>query len=217
MIIQIEISNLLYVADMMGVAVFAITGGLIAARQRMDIFGFIVLAIATGVGGGTMRDLLLGIRPVFWIADPNYLLVPVVAGIVVFFFAPVFKRLPRALSWLDAAGLAIFSVVGAGWAIRVGASFSVTVMMGVMTGVGGGLMRDILAGEPPMVLRREIYATAALLGAATYALLRSVELDAGAAMALGAGVTFTVRGLAIYFNLSYPVYGTTRFHRKDDS
>lgn len=215
--IKIEISTLMYVADMMGVAVFAITGGLMAARQRMDIFGFIVLAIATGVGGGTMRDLLLGIRPVFWIADPNYLLVPVVAGIVVFFFAPVFKSLPRALSWLDAAGLAIFSVVGAGWAIRVGASFSVTVMMGVMTGVGGGLMRDILAGEPPMVLRREIYATAALLGAAIYALLRQAEVGAGMAMLLGAGTTFAVRGLAIYFNLSYPVYGTTRFHPKDDA
>ncbi len=213
--INIEISTLMYVADMMGVAVFAVTGGLMAARQRMDIFGFIVLAIATGIGGGTMRDLILGIRPVFWIGDPNYLLVPVAAGIVVFFFAPVFKSLPRALSWMDAAGLAIFSVVGASWALRVGASFSVAVMMGVMTGCGGGMLRDILAGEPPMVLRREIYATAALIGAAAYALLRTVAVENGMAMAAGATATFLVRGLAIHFNLSYPVYGATRFHRRD--
>lgn len=202
-----EISTLLYVSDLVGVAVFAVSGGLMAARHRMDIIGFIVLGIATAVGGGTMRDLLLGLEPVFWIGDPNYLLVAATASATMYFLAPAVQSLMRALVWMDAFGLALFAVVGTGWAIRAEAAFSVTVLMGVLTAVGGGLLRDLIAGEPPLVLRREVYATAALCGAVTYALLHRLDVENEWAMLAGALIAFIVRGLAIRYKLSLPVYG----------
>lgn len=203
----IQFSTLLYGWDIMGVAVFAISGGFMAAERHMDLFGFIVLAVVTGIGGGTMRDVLLGLEPVFWIKDPNYLLVAAGAGVAVFLFAASFQSLRRAIVWMDAAGLALFAVAGAGWAIRAEASFSITLVMGVLTGAGGGILRDVLCGQIPLVLRREIYATAALLGAATYALLHKLPMiDNAVAMLAGAFVTFAVRGLAIRFQLSLPTY-----------
>lgn len=211
----LDLKSLLYMCDMIGVAVFAITGGLRAARQGMDIFGFIVLGIATGVGGGTMRDLILGL-PVFWVADPNYLMVAAGAGGAMFLLAHVFSSLSRTLLWLDAAGVALFSVAGAGWAVASGASLPIVVFMGVLTACGGGMIRDVLSGAVPLVFRREIYAMAALAGAAVYGLLVETVAIGGWAMTAGGLVTFLIRGLAIRFDLSFPVYRTGDSRISDD-
>ncbi|MDA5192456.1 trimeric intracellular cation channel family protein [Govanella unica] len=203
----IDLKYLLYICDMIGVGVFAITGGLMAARKGMDIFGFMVLGIVTAIGGGTTRDLILGL-PVFWIEDPNYLLVATIAGGAMFFLGHVFSSLTRTLLWLDAAGMALFAVAGAGWAIAKDAPLSIVLFMGVVTACGGGMIRDVLAREVPLVFQREIYAIAALAGAATYGLLVFYTNFGAWAMTAGGAVAFIIRGLAIHFDLSLPVYQT---------
>lgn len=206
----LDLKNLLYVCDMIGVGVFAITGGLMAARQGMDIFGFVVLGIVTAIGGGTIRDVILGLQPVFWIKDPNYLLVAALSGGAMFWLGHVFHSLARTLLWLDAAGLALFTAAGAGWAVAAGAPLSIIIFMGVLTACGGGVIRDVLSGVVPLVFRREIYAVAAFAGAAVYGLLVQTVSVSGWAMTAGGLVTFLIRALAIRFDLSFPVYKTGR-------
>lgn len=201
----IDLKILLYVCDMIGGAVFAITGGLMAARQGMDIFGFVVLGIVTAIGGGTIRDLILGLQ-VFWILDPNYLLVATVAGGAMFFLGHVFNSLNRTLLWLDAAGMALFTVAGAGWAVSKDAPLSIVIFMGVVTACGGGMIRDVLARVVPLVFQREIYAIAAFAGAAIYGVLVKYTSFGGWAMTAGGLTAFAIRGLAIHFDLSLPVY-----------
>ncbi len=151
--------------DVAGVAVFAASGALTASRQQMDVVGFALVATVTGIGGGTIRDLLLGTGPVFWVFAPSYLFLCVGVAILLFFAAPLFESRFRALLWADAAGLAIFCVIGAEAALRAGSPGSVAVLMGVITATFGGLVRDVLCAEVPLILRREIYATAAAVGA----------------------------------------------------
>jgi uncharacterized membrane protein YeiH len=201
----IDLQTFLYIFDMTGVAVFAITGGLMAARQGMDIFGFLMLGIVTGIGGGTSRDLILGLE-VFWIKDPNYLMVAAFSGGAMFFLGHIFKSLTRTLLWLDAAGMALFAVAGAGWALALDAPLSIVIFMGVLTACGGGMIRDVLAGVVPLIFRREIYAIAALCGAATYGVLAQYTDLGGWAMTAGGLVAFLMRGLAIRYDLSLPVY-----------
>lgn len=203
--VAFDINKVLYAYDVMGVAVFAITGGLLAARQGMDLFGFLVLGIATGVGGGTIRDLILGL-PVFWVRDPNYLIVASVAGAGMFFFAHILKSLNRTLLWLDAAGMSLFAVAGAGWAMSLDAPLPIIIFMGVLTACGGGMIRDVLAGVVPLVFRREIYAIAAFAGAGLYGVLaRHTDFD-NWAMVAGLLTAFTLRGLSLRYDLSLPIY-----------
>lgn len=194
------------VLDMLGVAVFAITGALVAARRQMDPFGFIVVGTATAIGGGTLRDLVLG-APVFWVDDPSFLAVSIGAALATFWAARLFTRLMKPLVWMDAAGMAMFAVAGTQKAVMLGAPPLVAAAMGVMTASFGGLMRDILCGEKPMLFHREIYATAALSGALAYLIL-----DAGGWMAdpltsaTSIAVAFIVRGAAIIWGWSMPHY-----------
>jgi len=198
--------TLLYYIDLFGVAVFAITGSLAAGRKRMDFLGVVVLAMVTALGGGTIRDIVLGIRPVFWISAPIYILVASVTAIIIFFLVR-FCRIPhKVLSLADAFGLSVFTVVGTQKALAAGTHAGIAVGMGVMTGVAGGILRDILSGEIPLILRREIYATASLCGAIIFCVIFLALENQNLAIIASIVITLGLRISAIKWNLSLPVY-----------
>jgi len=157
---------LLVFLDLLGIFVFAISGALVAVRKDLDLFAVLVLAATTGLGGGFARDVLIGAVPPAALADWRYLLVPAAAGVVTFYFHPALGRLERVVTVLDAAGLALFCVTGALKALAFGLGPVPAALMGMLTGIGGGIVRDVLAGRVPLVFRGELYATPALVGAA---------------------------------------------------
>jgi len=198
--------TLLYVMDLFGVAVFAITGSLAAGKKRMDLFGVVVLATVTALGGGTIRDLVLGASPVFWISAPIYLLVAVATAIVTFFLVR-FCGLPlKLLSVADAFGLAVFTVLGTQKALDMDISPGIAVVMGIMTGVVGGMIRDILSDEIPLILRREIYATASLCGAVTFCVVSATLQNQSFAAVAAVIVTLALRLSAIKWKMSLPLF-----------
>jgi len=198
------------VLEAAGVAVFALTGALVATRKGMDPFGFILLATVTGVGGGTLRDLLLG-RIVFWVRDPADVLV--CSGVALAAWATAYFRPgmldgwagKRLLIWADSAGLALFAVAGTLKALDVGVSSLSAIALGAMTASFGGILRDILAGDRPMVLwSRDFYVTAAAAGAAMTALLSSLVIEPVIVMLVGLVTTFGLRAGSILFGWSFP-------------
>ncbi len=195
---------MIYALDLFGVAVFAITGALAAGEKQMDLFGVVVLALATALGGGTLRDLILGAYPVFWISDPTYIFVGTAAASIIFVLARFVRPPSKALKFADAFGLAVFTVIGTSKAISLGVPVSISVIMGVLTGVAGGIIRDILSGEIPLVLKAEIYATASLCGAITFAVLTNyfhlMHLPSSASIT----IVLAIRLAAIHWNLSLP-------------
>ena len=204
---------MIYYLDLFGVVVFAITGSLAAGRKQLDLLGVVVLAIVTALGGGTIRDLLLGASPVFWIRDINYILLSAVTAVLVFVVSQIRPLDSASIRIPDAFGLAIFTVIGANIALEHNVSWMVAVIMGMMTGVAGGVLRDVLAGEIPLILRTEIYATASMCGALVYTGLSSMypEVSYGpfpvdmTNMLAGMLVTLSIRLVAIKWNLSLPV------------
>ena len=162
---SVETSGLLVALDLVGIFAFAISGGLVGVRKTLDVFGVLVLAAATGLGGGFTRDVLIGAVPPAALADWRYLVVPVVAGLVTFWFHPALGRMERLVTFFDAAGLGLFCVAGALKSLDYGLGPLPSALMGVLTAVGGGVVRDVLAGRVPVVLRSELYATPALVGA----------------------------------------------------
>jgi uncharacterized membrane protein YeiH len=191
--------------DWLGVIAFTVTGALVASRKEMDVIGFIVLGTVTGIGGGTLRDLLLGL-PVFWIREPAYLVACALVSVLVFFAAHIPRSRYRFLLWLDAIGLALFAVTGAEKAAQAGADPIVAVAMGVLTATVGGIVRDVLGGGTPVILSREIYASAALAGAVVYVI--STAIGAAREPALGAGfaVGLLVRAAALRYGWALPRY-----------
>lgn len=191
--------------DWLGVIVFTITGALVASRKQMDFVGFAMLGTATGIWGGTLRDLLLG-SPVFWTQRPAYLLACLVVSCAVFFVAHIPQSRYRALIRLDALGLALFAVAGAEKAIQAGASGAVAVVMGVVTATFGGVIRDLLGGDSPVILSREIYASAAGAGAVAYVSLAA--LGAPRELALGSGflVALLLRAVSLRRGWTLPRY-----------
>ncbi|KGM35389.1 trimeric intracellular cation channel family protein [Inquilinus limosus] len=193
--------------DWVGVAVFALTGALVAARRQADPVGFIILATATGIGGGTLRDLLLGIGPVFWIADPVDLVICVAVALAVFFGHPTFAgqgRRRRVIVWADAVGMALFAVTGAGRAMDAGAPAVSAIVCGAMTATFGGIIRDVIIGQVTLIVSGEIYVTAAVLGATVYVTVRMVTGDALLAACLGAAAAFGLRAMALGLGWSLP-------------
>ena len=199
-------THLLIALDWFGIAVFAATGALVASRKEMDVFGFALLAIVTGVGGGTVRDLLLGRLPVFWVQEPAYILVCVIVAVVLFFTAHLPESRYRLLLWFDAIGLSLFAVVGADRALDVTPNPIIAVVMGVITATFGGIIRDILGGEIPVLLRKEIYVTAALAGAGVYVGGQALGIAEPNALLAGFLACLLVRGLALWFGWSLPPY-----------
>lgn len=197
--------TLLMALDYASVTVFALTGALVASRAQLDIVGFIFIACLTAVGGGTTRDVLINREPVFWIADPLILLVAALAAVVVFFGAHLLESRFRALLWLDACALAVAVPAGVGVAIGAGLGWPAVLVMGMITGCLGGLLRDVVCNEVPMVLRQgELYVTAALAGAVAAVAL----LGMGREVALigCATVTFILRAGSLTLGWRLPVY-----------
>ncbi len=192
--------------DWFGVAVFATTGALVASRKQMDVVGFILLGTVTGIGGGTVRDAVLGNLPVFWVTDPRYLITCIVVSSATFLLAHIPQSRMTLLLQFDAVGLALFAVVGAETALAAGADSLVAVAMGVITATFGGIIRDILGGESPAILRREIYVTAALLGAAVFVVLIAVGIGRSGSLAAGFFTALGVRLGALRWNWTLPRY-----------
>jgi uncharacterized membrane protein YeiH len=191
--------------DWLGIVAFAVTGALVASRKRMDVVGFVVLGTVTGIGGGTLRDVLLG-SPVFWVREPAYLVTCALASVVVFFAAHIPQSRYRYVLWLDAVGLALFAVTGAEKAAQAGAGAIVAVAMGVTTATFGGIVRDLLGGESPVILSREIYASAALAGAAVLVMLMAAAAPRELAVGSGFAIALAIRAAALRYGWSLPRY-----------
>ncbi|ERL51692.1 trimeric intracellular cation channel family protein [Halomonas huangheensis] len=199
-------SAIVYWLDMAGTVVFALSGVLLACRSRMDPIGMLVLAAATAVGGGTMRDLVLGVQPVFWVTDTLYLWVVLATVLACLVGYRYIHRLNRIfLPIADAFGLALFVVIGANKALLLGFSGVVAVLMGLFTGVAGGMIRDVLARRVPLVLRSEIYATAAIAGGIVYVVCDKLGV-APLGLVLSLLTTLGLRLAAIRWRLSLPVF-----------
>ena len=194
-----------YVVDLAAAMVFAVSGALVASRKEMDIVGFVWLGIVTGVGGGTVRDLVLG-APVFWVQDATPVVVCIVTAVVVHFTAHLAQSRYRLILWFDAAGMALVTIAGAAKAAQMGVGPVVAVAMGVVTATVGGIIRDVLGQEPSILLRQEIYVTASLTGGIAYVGALGVGLEGAVAAAIGIGTAFVLRGAALHFSWSLPAY-----------
>lgn len=190
--------------DYAGVATFAASGALVAVKRRHDVLTFVFFAAITGIGGGTLRDLLMGV-PVFWLREPGYLYVVTLVGVAVWVVGSGAAWSGRALLWLDAVGLAAYASLGAEKALAAGLPAPVAILMGILTGTFGGVLRDVLAGEPSVLLRREIYITAALASAGAFVAFRTLgALDVTAAALVAAALGFALRAGAIVRGWSLP-------------
>ncbi|GBU08976.1 inner membrane protein [Gammaproteobacteria bacterium] len=205
--------SFLYFFDLLGTIVFAISGVILAGKMRMDPFGVFVLATTTAIGGGTVRDAILGATPVFWVIDPTYLYVIIATCIIFMMFVKLISPLNEAvkinkfiLPVLDAIGLAVFVGIGVNKALIYGSGALVAIVMGIITGVGGGILRDVLAREIPMILQKEVYATACLAGASIHIVFYNLGFGTNASMLMGMFVTLLIRLTAIAYNLKLPTF-----------
>jgi uncharacterized membrane protein YeiH len=201
-------SVLVEMLDLIGIAVFAASGALAAARAGQTLVTFAFFALTTGVGGGTVRDLLIG-APVFWVQDWRVPAVCMGVALAIWVTPPRIWN-PRALDWFDAVGLAVYAVFGAAKALSLGVPPLPAVMMGVVTACVGGIIRDVLAGVPSILLRPEIYVTAAALAAALFVVLTIAGVALPVAAGAGAVAGFVLRALAIARGLSIPAYRDQR-------
>jgi uncharacterized membrane protein YeiH len=197
----------MYVLDLLGVAVFAVSGALAGVRRGLDLFGITVLAAVTAIGGGTVRDVLLGRHPVFWVKDPRYLYVILATTAVALVGQTLITNLEAPLLIADAVGLALFALSGAQSVEADGHAWIVVVLMGTMTGVAGGVVRDILSGVVPLLLRRDIYATAAIAGISLYLLLQAAHVKRRWSFITAVLAVIGLRLAAIRFGWQLPVFG----------
>ena len=201
----LEPQPVLVVLDLVGIFVFAISGALVAVRKQLDVFGVLVLAGTTGLGGGFLRDVLIDATPPAALADWRYLMVPAAAGLVTFWYHPTVGRLERQVGVLDAFGLALFCVTGALKALEYGLGPLPAALMGMLTAVGGGMLRDVLAGRVPAVFRGELYATPALAGAALAVAGDHLDLPVAVSALVGAGTCLVWRLLAMWRHWQAPM------------
>lgn len=186
----------LLVLDLVGIAVFAMTGALVGVRKELDGFGVTVLAVITGLGGGVLRDILIGSVPPAALDDWRYLVVPAATGIVVFYFHPAVGRVEKQIAVLDAIGLGLFCVTGAVKAVDFGLGIVPAALLGMVTAVGGGMMRDVLAGRVPVIFKDELYATPALAGALIAATLHHYDVRQGwFVLAVGTAIIWRILAL----------------------
>ncbi len=197
--------NAVQLLDYAGVAVFAATGALAASRRQLDIIGFLFLANVTAIGGGTLRDVILNI-PVFWVGNHSYVLICAVVAVIIYFTAHLVESRYRLLIWLDAIGLAAFSVMGAAKGMAITGSPIVAIVMGVLTATFGGILRDLLVGDPSVLLRPEIYVTAAMAGAAVFTLSDVAHASSLVSASLAFATAFAMRGCAIKFGWRFRPY-----------
>mgnify|MGYP001164623875 CR=1 FL=1 len=198
-------SLLLLLFDLLGTFVFALSGGTVAVRHRLDLFGVLVLSCAAAVSGGIARDVLIGAQPPAALADWRYLAVAMLAGVVTFYRHEAIERMRNPVQLFDAAGLALFAVLGTGKALAFGVPPFAATLLGMLSGIGGGIARDLLVARTPVVLQAELYAVAALAGAGLVALAHIGGFPRVPAMAAGALVCFGLRFMAIRYGWHLPV------------
>lgn len=199
--------QLIDITSFLGVAVFAVSGALAAGRKGFDVFGVVVISVVTALGGGTIRDLLLDRNPIFWIHDTRYLMVSSIAGLITVFYVRRHHLSHKLLLYADGLGLALFTILGTRIAESTGVSPGVCILMGCTTGVAGGIIRDVLTNEVPLLLRdRELYATASIAGAGTYLiLLHLFHVPVPVSAAAGMFVVALLRFASIIWNLRVPL------------
>ena len=205
MVDSANLFRLVHFFDILAAVVFAVSGALVASRKGMDVMGFMWFAVITGVGGGTVRDVILNV-PVFWVQNPVHVSACLVTAIVMHFISPLVESRHRTLLWFDAFGLALVTIAGTAKALDVGAPALVAIAMGAVTGSVGGIIRDTLGHVPSVLLRHEIYVTASVLGACAYAGLHGLGVDRSTSMIVGFLVTLGIRTLAIKYGWSLPVF-----------
>ncbi|MFZ2553979.1 MAG: trimeric intracellular cation channel family protein [Psychrobacter urativorans] len=195
---------LLYLLDMIGIVACAIAGTLLAQHKGFDIAGCILVAMVNAIGGGTLRDMALDRHPLFWMTDLNYVLVITATSLILQIFFHLYPKIDNALKLFDAIGLAAFSVIGFKVALDQDLSPMIAVMMGVWTAIIGGLLRDIICNEIPLLLQREIYISASIAGSVTYLLLEYWGFNSSFNEFIMLGVIFAVRMLALRFDWHLP-------------
>jgi uncharacterized membrane protein YeiH len=192
-----------YVIELIGTAVFAITGVLVVTRRGLDVFGALVLGLLTAVGGGTIRDLLIRV-PIFWISDFNYVWAALAGALAAFWIGSAFRSTYRVLLYLDGLGAALFAIAAANKVLLQNIHPPVAVIMGVLTAIGGGLLRDVLAGRPTLLMSREVYATPVLIGSMVFVSLRQFAPQFPDAGALGIAIIFGIRAYVIHRRVEMP-------------
>lgn len=202
-----SLDQLLSAFSIIGTVVFAVSGALFAAEKRMDILGFILVGTVTGVGGGTLRDLLLGISPVSWVHDPTAVYTCIGASALTYFTVDLYRKRDAWILWTDAIGLAVFAVMGAQAAVAHEVPPMIAVVMGVMTATFGGLMRDVLCAEVLTLMRPEIYISCALVGSAGYVGFYQTGVNESIAATVAFAMGFGLRAAAIWFKLTLPRFG----------
>lgn len=203
--------DLLIWFDLIGTLVFAISGALAAGRKDLDIFGVVVLAMVTAVGGGTLRDVILGLQPVFWVQQSGYLTLIIITAIATVYLHKTGLIERRWLLYADALGLATFTIIGFDRVFAATAQYEIAILMAVMTAVAGGVIRDVLSGEIPLILRQEIYASACFFGASLYALLLYLQLWPQFSAAIAMLFILLLRLAALHWSLSLPVFSSQTY------
>ncbi len=206
--------TLIIFLDFFGIAVFAISGALTAGHKKLDIFGVLVVALITCLGGGTLRDLILNAHPVVWIANTYYLAVGILAALATFILVRLQWMPLRMLEICDAIGLAFFTLAGMQKALGLGHSPEIALLMGLMTGVAGGIIRDVICNEIPLIFHKEIYATAAIAGGSLYLLLIHFHIDDTLASISGMALILVLRLTGIFLGLSLPAFLFSEDERK---
>jgi uncharacterized membrane protein YeiH len=208
--------NLLQFLDYLAIALFAATGALSASRKQLDLIGFIFLAVITSIGGGTLRDVILGQYPIFWVKNPTYIIIGFTAGIVVCFTSHLFESRYRMLLWFDAIGMSAYSALGAAKGLAITGSPVVAMVTGVLTATFGGILRDMVAGEPSVLLRPEIYISAALVGAGVFTVAAQYGVSQDVCFLLAMLAAFVIRGGALIWGWTFPVYKSRPGRHPDD-
>ncbi len=210
-------SLLIFIFDLFGTAVFAVTGAVKGVRHKLDIFGVTVLACCVGVGGGVVRDCISGAVPVAALRNELYILICIITGIAVFYTAKYWMRFRNIIQFGDAVGLGIFTALGAQKGLACDLSFTGIILCGVFTAIGGGMIRDVLAGTVPAVLKSDFYATASLIGGILFCLLLPLKLSFFPMFLLTAGAVTGIRLLAIHFRIQLPAARHVRTFPASDS
>ena len=195
---------LIIIFDYAGTFAFAVSGALAAAEKKLDLFGALFLGFVTAIGGGTTRDMMIGSTPVSWIQNPVYFYIIVAAVIATFLFTKTILRFPKALFFFDTIGISVFTVIGIQQGLHAGIHPPLAVMMGVLTAVMGGIIRDVLCNDIPLIFHRQIYATACFAGGVLFELFVFLNLPEAFTALISAGVIFTIRSLSVRKGWSLP-------------
>ena len=198
-----------YFVEIAGSAIFAVSGVLAVTRRGLDVVSALLLGIVTAIGGGTLRDLIIGVRP-FWVVDFNYVWAACIGALAAFWVGWLFRSALKGVLYLDAVGAGLFTIAAAGKVLALTGSPGVAVVLGVLTGIGGGLIRDVLAGRQTLLMSRDIYATPIMLGCAVFVMLRDVAPTFPYAPLVGMGLIVTGRALAIHYHWQMPLWLTAQ-------